>query len=374
MAKTRLDYDKDQPKHYVRVNGWLPAALDQLNLTEQCNRRLQYFTFCAANAIDVFLFLNNGLLRRDPETGIIENTYFCEKKPVEFSRITQLIGGSEPGFLGDFTDMILFEDDALTSGLDYLDEAIRHPRPVRQRLAVKRAHERFRKLGPIDILNLDICGTFFPPDVGMQSPMLRAVDRLLQWQARSAQTDQTFRSFTVFFTTHVESGLVNDDAMAVMIDVLNDNQNRYPSFEDRFCRRFGTTDVAQIASARLLDFYSVALPKTIVSVGFDNGWIAKPKFSGFYRRTREENGTPASTYEMFCWVVRFEWYNPGASSRTVSEVRRTARYEELVGDLTRIPVDVDRLTSVDSSSIRKDLELIVASRDDYLDRLTSSGY
>ena len=374
MPTIRLNYDSDPPKHYVRINGWLPAALDQLDRSAHLKRPIAYFTFCASNAIDVFLFLNEGILRRNPETGIIENAYFCEKKAVEFTRITDLFGASEPGFLGDFTDILLFEDDAETVGLNYLDEDRRYSRHLRRRLATKRAHERFRELGPLDILNLDICGTFFPPAAGMHSPMLRAVERLMNWQAEHARNDAKFRSFTVFFTTHVETGLVNDEALTRLINVLHENQDCYPSFADRISYRFGTTDVEQVAVEKLLDFYSIALPKTIVSVAFESGWLARPTFSGFYRRTRGQVGIPSSTYEMFCWVVRFDWNEPHMQGEVDREDESMAAYEELVGNLTSMPVDVDRLTEKDLPCISESLSRVVASRDEYLEEVRSAGH
>ena len=82
--RTRLDWDKDIIKHYVRHRAWLPAALAQAEASRQAGRTPKYLTFCAANAIDVFLFLKEGLLSRDPHTDVIFGTYFCEKDPQEF--------------------------------------------------------------------------------------------------------------------------------------------------------------------------------------------------------------------------------------------------------------------------------------------------
>ena len=87
---------------------WLPAAQEQIQSTQAAGRSPKYLTFCAANAVDVFLFLQEGVLQRDPETDVVLGTYFCEKYPAEFNEITQLIGASEQGFLGNFEEMILF--------------------------------------------------------------------------------------------------------------------------------------------------------------------------------------------------------------------------------------------------------------------------
>ena len=70
-ATTKLDWDKDVVKHYVRRFGWLPAASAQFAASIDANRDPKYFTFCASNALDVFLLLNEGVLRRDPKTDVV---------------------------------------------------------------------------------------------------------------------------------------------------------------------------------------------------------------------------------------------------------------------------------------------------------------
>ena len=99
-ATTKLNWDTDVAKHYVRRFAWLPAASAQFEASRSANRDPSYFTFCASNAIDVFLFLSEGVLKRAPATDVVSNTYFCEARHVEFNRISQLIGAHEQGFLG----------------------------------------------------------------------------------------------------------------------------------------------------------------------------------------------------------------------------------------------------------------------------------
>ena len=122
-STTKVDWNTDVEKHYVRRRAWLPAATAQVEASRNSGRDPNYLTFCAAEAIDVFLFLKEGVLTRDPTTDVVVNTYFCEKKDDQFSRIAQLLGAHEPGFLGDFADMILFEDDEETRNADLSDTA-----------------------------------------------------------------------------------------------------------------------------------------------------------------------------------------------------------------------------------------------------------
>ena len=188
--------------------------------TETCRssgREPKYLTFCAAEAIDVFLLLKEGVLTRDPNTDIVLNTYFCEKDSEDFNEISQLIGAHEQGFLGDFQDMILFEDDEKTQGLRYNDVSRRYGQELRRRLSTKERHLRFRCAIPFDVMNLDICGTFFPPKGGVLSPMLQSIRTLLDWQTDFAKKDTSFDSFTIFLTAHVEGDKVNAAALNELV-------------------------------------------------------------------------------------------------------------------------------------------------------------
>ena len=159
----KIDWDRDVVKHYIRRYAWLPAAQQQFEASLLAGRKPNYLTFCASNAVDVFLFLREGVLVRDPQTDVVLNTYFCEKEPSEFNEISKMIGAFEQGFLGNFEDMILFEDDDTTRGKDIRDTARRfNGRRLRERLNTKERHRVFRGVSPFDLINLDVCGAFFP--------------------------------------------------------------------------------------------------------------------------------------------------------------------------------------------------------------------
>ena len=292
-ATTKLDWDMDVVKHYVRRFGWLPAASDQFAASRDANRDPKYFTFCASNALDVFLFLNEGVLSRDPETDVVSNTYYCEAKPDEFNRISQLVGAHEQGFLGDFHDMILFEDDDSTRGRKLSDAGQRYTGEVRRRLNVKERHQNFRASIPFDVINLDVYGAFFPPATGVTSPMVRSIRKLLDLQLAAAETDDSFESFTLFLTAHVEVGRVNDEAFEQLVRMVERNRDTYSGFADGLNTRFGTTDVAQIADGDFNGFYCLSLPKLIIGEAFDRGWSVDSKFSGLYKRVRTtSDGVP----------------------------------------------------------------------------------
>ena len=59
-----INFKEDTLKHYVRKNGWLTAAKEQKYAIRRRSKQipLRYFTFCAVEAIDVFMLELEGIL------------------------------------------------------------------------------------------------------------------------------------------------------------------------------------------------------------------------------------------------------------------------------------------------------------------------
>src|SRR2546423_4463299 len=170
-----IDYSTDIFKHYVRSEGWLPACRQQARAIRNRSKKfpLRYFTFCAADAIDVFMLERAGILRRSEETGRLEGVFFCERNEEDFGRIADLIGSPAQGFQGEFERIVLFEDDADTQGRELYgdDVAEAYSDEVRRKLRCKDAHRRLRNEFPFDIINLDLFGIMFPPRRGVITPL-----------------------------------------------------------------------------------------------------------------------------------------------------------------------------------------------------------
>ena len=357
----KLDWDRDVVKHYVRRHAWLPAVQDQIQTSIDAGRSPKYLTFCASNAIDVFLFLREKVLRRDPETDVVLDTYFCEKEPTEFNEITRLIGAADQGFLGNFEEMILFEDDGLTMGNDIRDTTKRHRGPViRRRLNIKERHRQLKAAAPFDVVNLDICGTFFPPKSGEESPMFRSLQTLLDWHTEASGNDQTFKSFTLFLTTHMEASIISQEALTHMKGLIDENQSEHPDFGNELCARFGTTDVDEIATDRFVEFYCMALPKLVIGLAHERGWSTEIKFSGRYRRVRESTN---DTYWMLSWVGKFERFSP-AQLELGCEYSRVD-YAQLINETTQEPKDINDRANETRDSIKADLADVVSFRDQH---------
>ena len=320
----------------------------------------------------MFPFPQGGRPCSEPRDGSCnENTYFCEKDPEDFNDISRLIGAHEQGFLGGFEEMILFEEDEETKGLSYKDVSRRHKPELRRRLiSAKERHLEFRATIPFDVVNLDICGTFFPPRSRVLSPMLRSMRKLLDWQTNFSEQNPTFDSFTVFLTTHVEEGRINEDALRELIAIVETNRTEHSDFSEALARRFGTDDPHAIVEDDFSSFYCIALPKVIVKEAFDRGWKAKASFSGQYQRVREgPPGVSPTTYSMLAWVVQFDRFQ-------LEQLKLGAQvmdYPQMITELTHETLDIDHKTSNVYEDTRSDLAQVVSYREDYLTRIRSGG-
>ena len=367
QGSTRINWDSDVIKHYVRTNAWLPAVTDQVNKSLKAGRDPTYLTFCAGNAIDVFMLLREGVLKRDSTTNLVTNTYFCEKNPGEFNEISNLIGSREQGFLGDFQEIVLFEDDSETKGISISDISRRFPADIRRKLNAKERHIRLRQSIPFDVINFDLCGTFFPPRSGLLSPTLQSLKRLFDWQSEAAGIDESFNSFTLLVTTHVEKGGASEEAVQRLIELMRSNLEANQSFTRSLHERFGAREIESVADSDFEDFYCVALPKLIVREATDRGWIARSSYLGRYRRTRVSGKAQEhSTYWMLAWVGQFDM--PAQLELTATSIDEISTYNTAIQELVRVPENVNHICCNRNdirNSVQSNLSDVVAMRTGY---------
>jgi len=273
-----IDFSTDILKHYVRTYGWLPACHQQKCAIRGRSKRipLRYFTFCAAEAIDVSMLERAGILLRNEETGRLEGVFFCETDEGAFGRIADLIGSPEQGFLGDFAKIVLFEDDEETQGRELFSEADEpYPESVRRKLMYRDANHRLRKAFPFDVINLDVCGIMFPPRIGVIAPLLRSLLQVLTWQTASAFSisGRPCKQFTLFLTSHIDRDITDRDAVQQLINRMSENIDTLAGFRSAFGNRYGHFQAERLADDNFPEFFCLALPKFLIhSVLFDMGW------------------------------------------------------------------------------------------------------
>ncbi len=303
-----IDFKTDRLKHYIRSNAWLPACVSQresvLNRIKAVP--LRHFTFCAAEALEVFMLEKEGILARDEDSGRLEGVYYCEEDPVSFKRIAGYIGSPEQGFLGDFVEIVLFKDDAQTEGRslldnpdEKLDEILRH------KLQTKDANDRFNKAFPFDIINLDVFGVMFPTKKDVIAPLLESILKIIELQS-SAQfsTGAQCEQFTLFLTTHIDSARLNPDALNQLETRMAENISSNKEFEQVFVNRYGQVSVHDLRSSNFAEFFCYALPKYIIQVAlFNYGW--EVEYKPIYLYNRADKYKPGQQYQMMHSVAVF---------------------------------------------------------------------
>lgn len=302
-----IDYRTDIPKHYVRRNGWLPACRNQSRAIRNRSRRipLRYFTFCAAEAIDVFMLERNRVISRSDQTGRLEGVFFCEKDEIAFGQIADLIGSPEQGFQGEFERIVLFEEDDDTRERSILDD---HPyeEEVRKKLRYKDAHLRLRSAFPFDIINLDVYGNMFPPNKGVIARLLESIIRILEWQTESVFSNgRPSQQFTLFLTCYINPDRTDAEAVRQLTTRLAENIQSNAEFGTTFNDRYGHRNASRLASENFAEFFSLAVPKYLIYLAvFRLGWRVHHGPTYLYSRP-DPRGTD-DRYHMMHSVAMFE--------------------------------------------------------------------
>lgn len=369
---SRINYDTDIVKHYVRYNGWLKAFTDRsksVRAARNGGRRtlpLKYFTFCASSAIDVFMLEKAKLLKRDKESGRLENVFFCEKDEEEFATISNLIGSAEAGFMEAFEDFVLFKDDKHTKGKADYDptKAVPDEASVRRKFACKKIHIRFLECFPFDVINLDLYGNLFPPDGDVFSRMFETIEKVFEWQNRPCPIDDLkCEGFTLFLTIYVHKDDIKKEVCDEFITTALDNLTHDP-LRAAFNAKYPHGDPDQLMKENFPVFFSIILPKIVANLAKQHGWFGKHRHIYLYSRRNDRKD-----YHMMTSVVHYDPLIlksnlPGPAQNMaflklyIPEIESVFRYK---------PSNVDEQLVVGGNTltreIQKDLESIVSFRE-----------
>ncbi len=362
----RINFETDLLKHYVRRNGWLNAVKLQKNAIRKRSKKipLRYFTFCAADAIDVFMLEREGILKRSEETGRLEGVYFCEKDPESFGIIADLIGSPDQGFRGAFEKIVLFEEDQETMGKTSEDESF-YPSEIREKLSYKDAHRRLRKAFPFDIINLDVCGVTFPLKKGIIRPLIEAITQILEWQTEPevSSDERECKKFTLFLTSHIDPSLTDRSAIHQLESRVIENICTNTSFQAAFVRQYGHTHVNQLVDEDFPEFFSVALPKYMIyKASSDLGW--KVTCGPTYLYNRHDRWVENKRYQILHTVSIYERSSDFQKGEDLPDI---CQYSQSVSQLVNDGVQwVDGVMENPNikQELEEDLKQIVAFRDD----------
>ncbi len=259
------NWDTYHCKHCARLYGWLPASKEYLKLAKKTT--IKYFTLCATQAIDVFMFEMEELLSRDKKTGTLPNVIICEGDPRKVSEIFKVVRPpiKEAIIIGKLQDVLTFEDDEYTRTTPYstFEPEINYAK--RKRLMLKQSFERLRQYFPFDIINFDPCDNLLNPDI-TENRLCKALERIFELQH---STDK----FLLFITTPLFD-IAAGSTKKLKEDYQN-NVSKYPKIGKAMLSSVKTIDYDGIDENKRL---AIGVAKSIVlRVARDKGWECEHK-------------------------------------------------------------------------------------------------
>lgn len=366
------DYDTDSVKHLIRRKSWLtPIEKIQRKAErdfskDRRNERFKYFTFCAKNALDVFMLEKEGLLYRDPETKRLVNVFFCEEKDEDFVIIEKLIGSSETvqGFYGNFTDLISKDFDDVESinieeGDSLFDED--EDEETRRLRRLKTSQEDLYNSFPFDVINFDVYGNFFPEGDNRYSEQIKVLSKLFDLQKNNK--GYLINEFLLILTiyTPVQDGQINQDVITLFHQYLHSNF-AHQQIKDSFVESY------KVESPENLNYhvkFTLGFLKSfLLREAYSKGWETELVNLYCYDRSFK-NGEP---YKMSSFVVKFSRNNnldeiydfKGA----IPEVIEEKYINEVLKFISQFPQDID--ANKISKQIIEDLKSVVEFREEYL--------
>jgi hypothetical protein len=268
----------DPLKHYVRMRVWLPSAKTRYEKTVEQNgikRGLRYLTLCGAEAIDVFHLYKNGLLAHNER--LFPDVFFVEYNDEAFLDASRLLSGR--GLQGRFEELVLRPSDLL-------------------------------KEFPFDLINLDFTGVCIPRNEPPFSDTLRAIEKIFYLQGE--------RNFTLLVTFKADRSRENDEAVGELVQVLEENIGEYLEYSDIYGQKFASKPRA-LSAGDYKVFLCTAIPKLVLSLGFNQGFEGSMEGVCYYSRT-----TKSRKYD----IVKFAFSFDRPIAKTIREKTRIAKDKE----------------------------------------------
>ncbi|MEP1778594.1 hypothetical protein [Reichenbachiella sp.] len=367
MSKN-LNYNTDVVKHYVRYYGWIKPFKTILNFVDSEHKKgrrdtkCKYLTFCAAQAIDVFLLENLKYLYRNEETNRLENVYFCENDEESFSIIQKLIGSSEQGFFGDFKAIILQDEN---EQLQNVDDPFDEPETAEEREKLRLIELKKGLLAkfPFDVINLDFYGNFFPNSEKRYSESFQTYKSILEHQKRDNVSKKFLMYLTVYTPMFNEPRFVNPDVVTAFERVLLGNL-AYQEFEQAFDEKYGHTDPREI---EVFEKFILGFTKQVLfKETYRLGW--KPKILNIIAYDRVHNDSNTQ-YKISTFVVSYERDESldnfddfdGDVYEEIEEDYKTQLFDIVTNKPEYVPNEVDIPKEVHES-----LQATVAYRNEFL--------
>ncbi len=373
MANGYFAFENDLLKHYVRTHGWLPSCRRRLMAIRRQDprnpRRLRYFTFCAAGAVDVLMLDVAKVIRRS-STDKFDTVVFFDRTPEAVSETQKNIPGAI-GFPGDFTGVVLLEDpdeenvgndDPLRTNVGEQDTA-----QTRGKQVVRSQRRMFVQQFPFDVVNLDLEEFLLKPNDPIPGRVVNSLRKILQWQRNPViGSNRSLDAFALMFTTQIGPPNLGDDYLTMLEGYLRRNLEDDPALAVVLMQRTGVDDPGILRTRDFSEFFRLAMPKIIACIALEEDWFIDPDHGiTIYEFERPSESGP---YRMLHLVMDVKRQTPPRAGRPPGE--RAVNVEEAYRTVVRGIFENAQIAvsdeTIDPDTLREDLDKIFARRRKYL--------
>lgn len=377
MADGEFRYEDCLMKHYVRVNLWLPACKDQLKRvrdsqrgTRKSFRRMRYFTFCAASALDVMMLNHAKIIPQSKAEGF-SSVVFFDHNPEAVVATQETVPGAI-GFPGDFAKLIAGNHLDIGIGEGALD-------PIADKKDVRQTHEeqkannirfQFQSRFPFDVINLDVEGYLFKPTEELPGRMVDALRNILRWQTRRSRDEENrefqISNFVLFFTTKLGPDDITQEQRDRLADSLTRNLAQYPEIKAPYNKRANGLDPKSFLANDFASAFKLTIPKMLADLIYEFDWYSDPDFG---LRVLEFSRPHADgTYTMLHMAMLIHRKDPPMERRIPGDGVSSDIHNAQVSIIQKLfeneVLDVEQLIKPEtvSNQLRSNLEKIVLHR------------
>jgi hypothetical protein len=376
MADGSFKFEDDLLKHYVRVNGWLPACKYRVSAMRKETgpkkaRRLRYFTFCAVGAIDV-LMLDVYKILQSGSSGF-DTVVFFDKTPEDVDATIQRIPGAN-GFPGDFVEVVL-SGEMLNAPVHLAADSLLAPenesdsKEVWRRQHLHAMRHDFTQCFPFDVINLDLQEFLFKPNDPLPGRVINALRRVFEWQRRELRSSRVggrpISGFSLMFTTQIGPPDMRADYLAMLRTRLTTNLEENLNLRAILQGRAGTDDVVQLQENSFDMFFKLATPKVLAATLMEEDWHIDPSHG--IKIFEFERSSKTRSYRMLHLVMHVCRNSPPRENRAPGQGSDTAiaAYRSVAEQLFSAQEAVVTTQTIDAPMLQASLDKIKARRRKY---------
>jgi len=247
--KARIDF-RDPKKHYVRMNGWLPAIASYSEVT---GGSVRYLTLCGKEAIDVRYFALKAALRRNEAMNDYPDLTFIEANDEDYAIIAETLGRVRLSIHARLEDALLNSDHV--------------------------SHDDLVSSFPYHVLNLDFCGSIVPKEDHPFSETLQCINKVVELQAKEGA-----EHWHLFLTFRAQRSKANEEANNQLRAILNGNLDQNQAKEAYGARP--TPD--NLLEGSYPEFLRISIAKFLANCAMKHSFAANMKSSWIYSRVGDE--------------------------------------------------------------------------------------